>query len=68
MKKKNKIFKSKLTWVCFAMAGLFLYGKYFVVETEIEILSATLSCYMWGILALIMEMYTHILEKLERKK
>ena len=59
-----KIFKSNLTWVCLVVACIFIYGKYFVSETEVEILSQTLSAYVWIILAIMIESFKQIMDKI----
>ena len=44
---------NKGTIVCFALSGLFIYGKYFVAETPIDTLRMEFYFFMWIILGFL---------------
>lgn len=59
-----KISNSVFFWICFGMAALFVVGKYFVAENELERLSYGIYSMLWIILGLCGKYLMDIKDKL----
>jgi len=46
---KDKI----IPWVCIIIAALFVYGKYFVADTEVQAFSYQIIAMLWVIISIL---------------